>query len=80
MSTFGPFGKIYDDVLLIIRERLPVGVADDEAGVGLLIAAALTVLQKAPQVSNADVLLVHGLPPDSDFRFKHALIQTRQRE
>jgi predicted ATPase len=27
------------------------------------------------QLADADILLVQGLPPDSDYRFKHALIQ-----
>jgi predicted ATPase len=27
------------------------------------------------QLAEADILLVQGLPPDSDYRFKHALIQ-----
>jgi class 3 adenylate cyclase/predicted ATPase len=27
------------------------------------------------QLTDADILLVQGLPPDSDYRFKHALIQ-----
>src|SRR5262249_55639604 len=27
------------------------------------------------QLTEADILLVQGLPPDSDYRFKHALIQ-----
>ena len=27
------------------------------------------------RLAEADILLVQGLPPDSDYRFKHALIQ-----
>ena len=27
------------------------------------------------RLADADILFVHGLPPDSDYRFKHALIQ-----
>jgi class 3 adenylate cyclase/tetratricopeptide (TPR) repeat protein len=27
------------------------------------------------QLADADILLVHGVPPDSEYRFKHALIQ-----
>jgi hypothetical protein len=29
------------------------------------------------KLAEADILLVQGLPPDSDYRFKHALIQMR---
>ena len=31
-----------------------------------------TALEK---LADADIVLVQGLPPDSDYRFKHALIQ-----
>jgi predicted ATPase/class 3 adenylate cyclase len=35
-----------------------------------------TALQAAlEQLAEADILLVQGVPPDSDYRFKHALIQ-----
>ena len=35
-----------------------------------------TALQMAlERLADADILLVQGLPPDSDYRFKHALIQ-----
>src|SRR6516162_11944811 len=35
-----------------------------------------TALQTAlEQLAEADILLVHGVPPDCDYRFKHALIQ-----
>ena len=35
-----------------------------------------TALQTALQrLADADIMLVEGLPPDSDYRFKHALIQ-----
>ena len=35
-----------------------------------------TPLQVAlDQLADADILLVQGLPPDADYRFKHALIQ-----
>jgi hypothetical protein len=27
------------------------------------------------QLAEADILLVQGVPPDSEYRFKHALIQ-----
>jgi predicted ATPase len=34
------------------------------------------VLQQAlERLAEADILLAHGLPPESDYRFKHALIQ-----
>ena len=39
---------------------------------GLEDAALQTALQR---LADADILLVEGLPPDSDYRFKHALIQ-----
>jgi tetratricopeptide (TPR) repeat protein len=46
---------------------------------GLLRAVAGTedrALQTAlDRLAEADILLVQGLPPDSDYRFKHALIQ-----
>ncbi len=35
-------------------------------------AALLAALEK---LADADIVLVQGLPPDSDYRFKHALIQ-----
>src|SRR5438067_8103727 len=35
-------------------------------------AALQTALER---LAEADILLVQGLPPDSDYRFKHALIQ-----
>jgi predicted ATPase len=46
---------------------------------GLLHAAAGIdggALQTAlERLADADILLVQGLPPESDYRFKHALIQ-----
>jgi len=39
---------------------------------GLDDASLQTALQR---LADADILLVEGLPPDSDYRFKHALIQ-----
>ena len=46
---------------------------------GLLRALARmadAALQAAlEQLAEADILLVQGLPPDADYRFKHALIQ-----
>ena len=42
------------------------------AVVGLDDAALQTALQR---LADADILLVEGLPPESDYRFKHALIQ-----
>jgi predicted ATPase len=39
---------------------------------GMADAALQTALE---QLAEADILLVQGLPPDSDYRFKHALIQ-----
>ena len=35
-------------------------------------AALQTALER---LAEADILLVQGLPPESDYRFKHALIQ-----
>src|SRR5215813_11345545 len=41
-----------------------------------LAGMADTALQAAlEQLAEADILLVQGLPPDCDYRFKHALIQ-----
>ncbi len=39
---------------------------------GMADAALQAALEK---LAEADILLVQGLPPDSDYRFKHALIQ-----
>jgi predicted ATPase len=39
---------------------------------GMADAALRAALE---QLAEADILLVQGLPPDSDYRFKHALIQ-----
>jgi predicted ATPase len=39
---------------------------------GMADAALQAALE---QLAEADILLVQGLPPDSDYRFKHALIQ-----
>ncbi|HEX7198937.1 MAG TPA: hypothetical protein VF213_05650, partial [Dongiaceae bacterium] len=39
---------------------------------GMADAALQTALD---QLTEADIVLVQGLPPDSDYRFKHALIQ-----
>ena len=39
---------------------------------GIDDAALQTALER---LAEADILLVQGLPPDSDYRFKHALIQ-----
>jgi class 3 adenylate cyclase/predicted ATPase len=39
---------------------------------GMAEAALRAALE---QLAEADILLVQGLPPDSDYRFKHALIQ-----
>jgi predicted ATPase len=41
-----------------------------------LAGMADTALQTAlEQLAEADILLVQGVPPDCDYRFKHALIQ-----
>ena len=39
---------------------------------GMADAALRAALE---QLADADILLIQGLPPDSDCRFKHALIQ-----
>jgi predicted ATPase len=39
---------------------------------GMEDATLQTALER---LADADILLVQGLPPDSDYRFKHALIQ-----
>jgi class 3 adenylate cyclase/tetratricopeptide (TPR) repeat protein len=42
----------------------------------MLTGMADAALQAAlEQLAEADILLIQGLPPDSDYRFKHALIQ-----
>jgi class 3 adenylate cyclase/predicted ATPase len=62
------------------REVAQIGaVIGREFSYPLLRAAAGmddTPLQTAlDQLAEADILLVQGLPPDADYRFKHALIQ-----
>jgi len=62
------------------REVAQIGAVIGRAfSYGLLRAVAGTedrALQTAlDRLAEADILLVQGLPPDSDYRFKHALIQ-----
>jgi len=66
-----------------------LGPAREVAQVGAVIGrdfsyallSAVTGLEDAPlqtaleRLAEADILLVQGLPPESDYRFKHALIQ-----
>ena len=48
--------------------------AVDDRGPGLALSEA--ALQSAlEKLAEADILLVEGLPPEADYRFKHALIQ-----
>ena len=42
------------------------------AEVTMTVPGAVKALEK---LADADILLVQGLPPASDYRFKHALIQ-----
>jgi predicted ATPase len=50
-------------------------------GFSYALLRAVTAIEDAPlqaaleRLAEADILLVQGLPPDSDYRFKHALIQ-----
>jgi predicted ATPase len=50
-------------------------------GFSYALLRAVTAIDDAPlqaaleRLAEADILLVQGLPPDSDYRFKHALIQ-----
>jgi predicted ATPase len=50
-------------------------------GFSYALLSAVARMEDAPlqmaleQLAEADILLVQGLPPDSDYRFKHALIQ-----
>jgi class 3 adenylate cyclase len=54
----------------VIGRGFSYGLLRDVAGMeGAALQAALE------RLAEADVLLVQGLPPDSDYRFKHALIQ-----
>ena len=48
-----------------------VAAVDDRGG-GLREAALQAALEK---LAEADILLVEGLPPEAEYRFKHALIQ-----
>jgi predicted ATPase len=62
------------------REVAQIGaVVGRDFSYGLLHAVALMEdkpLQAAlERLAEADILLVQGLPPESDYRFKHALIQ-----
>src|SRR5271169_999078 len=62
------------------REVAQIGsVIGRDFSYGLMRAVAGmedVVLQQAlEQLAEADILLVQGLPPESDYRFKHALIQ-----
>jgi hypothetical protein len=42
----------------------------------MILAMEVATLQAAlERLAEADILLVEGLPPNSDYRFKHALIQ-----
>jgi AAA ATPase domain/Adenylate and Guanylate cyclase catalytic domain len=54
----------------VIGRGFPYGLLRDVAGMeDVALQAALEKL------AEADILLVQGAPPDSDYRFKHALIQ-----
>ena len=56
-----------------VADRGPVGGVADPA---LQSAAADRVLQSAlDRLVDADILFVEGLPPQANYRFKHALIQ-----
>jgi len=57
-------------VASVIGRGLSYGLLHTLTGMeGAALQAALG------QLAEADILLVQGLPPDSDYRFKHALIQ-----
>ena len=67
------------DRLGTAREIAQIGsVVGRDFSYGLLRAVAGiddAVLQQAlERLAEADILLVQGLPPESDYRFKHALI------
>jgi predicted ATPase len=52
-----------------------LGPAREVAQVGSVIGRGFSYGLLRPLLAEADILLVQGLPPDSDYRFKHALIQ-----
>ena len=54
----------------VIGRGFPYGLLHDVAG--MEDAPLQTALER---LAEADILLVQGLPPESDYRFKHALIQ-----
>ena len=54
----------------MIGRGFTYGLLRDVAGMeGVALQATLE------RLAEADILLVQGLPPDADYRFKHALIQ-----
>ena len=69
------------DQLGLSRGRADRRVIGADFSYGLL--RALGGMEDAPlqaaleRLAEADILLVEGLPPESDYRFKHALIQDR---
>ena len=62
------------------REVAQIGAAIGR-GFSYSLVRAVAGMEDAPlqdaleQLADADILLVQGLPPESDYRFKHALIQ-----
>ena len=54
----------------VIGRGFPYGLLHDVAG--MEDAPLQTALER---LAEADILFVQGLPPESDYRFKHALIQ-----
>jgi hypothetical protein len=61
--NFGLLNNLISDV----RHRAPLRAVS-----GVEHRALRTALEK---LAEADILLVQGLPPESEYRFKHALIQ-----
>lgn len=69
LDRLGP-ARVVAQIGSVIGRGFSYGLLRALTGIG--DAALQAALE---QVAEADILLVQGLPPDSDYRFKHALIQ-----
>jgi class 3 adenylate cyclase/predicted ATPase len=74
LDRLGPAREVAQ-VGSVIGRRFPYGLLRTVSGID--DAALQAALE---QLAEADILLVQGLPPDSDYRFKHALIQDAAHE
>jgi predicted ATPase len=69
LDRLGPAREVAQ-IASVIGRSLSYGLLRDVAGI-----ADATLQSALDKLAEADIVLVQGVPPESDYRFKHALIQ-----